>query len=225
MQTMYDKLLMLPVFKGMGAEQLSSFLEKTQLGFNNYEAGATIRCSGDICDSVTAILSGDFETVTELAGGVSEVICSYGPGKVIGLEHLFGMDNHYSKTVKAVTDCGTMSFSKAQYMDMLQSNSISMINFLNYLSLKAQRLSIYIDTVCNDSLTARLATIISLVSDRDVKSIRITDFSKLIENICHATTYTEDVAIYRDKGIAGLENDDTLIIPSRVEFLAYAENL
>ncbi len=225
MHTMYDKLMMLPVFKGIGSEQLSSFLEKTSLAFDNYEAGSTIRCAGDICDSVTAILSGDLESVTELAGGVSKVICRYGPGKVIGLEHLFGMDNHYSKTVKAVTDCGTMTFSKTQYMAMLQSNSISMINFLNYLSLKAQRLSIYVDTVCNYSLTARLAAIISLVSDRDVKNIRITDFSKLIEQTCLFTSFMEDVAIYGTRGIAGLDNDDTLVIPSRAEFLAFAENL
>lgn len=220
MQTMYEKLMTLTVFKGIGAEQLSSILEKTHLEFASHDAGEYIKESGEDCREVTSVLSGEIETETSIAGGRSLMVCRYGAGKVFGLEYLFGMDNKYGSSLRALTRTGTMSFSKQQYMQMLSGNSICMINFLNYLSFKSQRISQYVDAICSDEFSRRLAAIVTLMSDRDCGEIRIENIRGISDSTCQAHTYEEELKKYEDTGILHMEGD-TLIIPSRNDFLTF----
>ena len=45
--TMYDKLLLLPLFQGLCKEDFTSILEKVRLHFQKYTAGSRIVKQGD----------------------------------------------------------------------------------------------------------------------------------------------------------------------------------
>ena len=63
MMTMYERLMTLPIFKGVGTEQLSLFLEKTHLDFDNYEAAGEIEPLREVCTVLKCILACRIEIV------------------------------------------------------------------------------------------------------------------------------------------------------------------
>ena len=57
--TMYDKLLLLPLFQGLCKEDFTSILEKVRLHFQKYTAGSRIVKQGDYCNNIIFILQGE----------------------------------------------------------------------------------------------------------------------------------------------------------------------
>lgn len=225
--TMYEKLMTLSIFKGIGMEQLSSFIEKAHLHFETYEAGELIAPVDEECDGLKCVLSGEIESVYTLSGGRGKLTVEYGPGKVIGLGRLYGMDTHYGHAIKAVKTVGTMEFSKQQYMTLLHSNRICLINFLNILSYKGQKIEMAVRDLYNNSLTGRIATTVSLLTDRDCLNIKIYGIDGLIKhaNVEIETYYNEELKLLRDWNLISFDTDGAVVIPSRQAFLDYAENL
>lgn len=50
MTSMYDIIMFLPLFKGVTEEDVSFFLEKTRLVFDNYNAGDVIIDKGEVVE-------------------------------------------------------------------------------------------------------------------------------------------------------------------------------
>lgn len=57
--TMYDKLLLLPLFQGLCKEDFTAILEKVRLHFQKYTAGSCIVKQGDYCNNIIFILQGE----------------------------------------------------------------------------------------------------------------------------------------------------------------------
>lgn len=214
MLTMYEKLMMLPIFKGVGADDMSAFLEKTHLEFNTWQTGTVIVPKDDECERLYCILSGRIQCVYELSGGKIRLGAEYGPGKVIGLDRLYGLDTRYSHSVRAVDDCGTMCFSKSQYMSLLQSNQICTINYLNILSCRCQRAEHAVRNMLSAGLAGRLAVAVSVLTDRDCLRI-------LVSGIPEDDELQQLIA----DGVVFPLPSKTIEIPSRQALLDYAENI
>ncbi|MDE6143106.1 MAG: cyclic nucleotide-binding domain-containing protein, partial [Muribaculaceae bacterium] len=129
----------LPLFKGVGKDHISLFLEKTNIGFHNYESGERIVETGDVVRMVRFIISGEVRIIHRLEEASLTVEERCGFGKVLGADRLFGMETGYPYDVVAVGKTSVMEFSKEQYINLLHSDNIYMLNFFNYLSLRAQR--------------------------------------------------------------------------------------
>lgn len=227
MMTMYERLMTLPIFKGVGTEQLSLFLEKTHLDFDNYEAGDVIQPLLDDCNGLKCVLSGRIEMAYTLSRGHSRLIAEYGPGKVLGLERLFGMDTRTRHEVRALEPCGTMSFSKEQYMSLLRTNHICLINYLNYLNYHCQRIEVSMESLYSRSVAGSVATIVSLMTDRDCKRIVLEGMDHLwatgSENAEAEFARQADMLV--DAGVIKFGNEGEIIIESRQTLLDYAERL
>lgn len=225
--TMYERLMTLPIFKGVGTEQLSLFLEKTHLDFDNYDAGAVIQPLLEDCNGLKCVLSGRIEMVHTLSGGEGRLVAEYGSGKVLGLERLFGMDTRPRHEVRALEPCGTMSFSKEQYMSLLRSNHICLINYLNYLNYHCQRIEVVMESLYSRSVAGTLATIVSLMTDRDCRRIVLEGMDRLWttgpENA--QADYDSQVDGLVDAGYVRFGNEGEIIIESRQSLLDYAESL
>jgi hypothetical protein len=72
--TMYDKLLLLPLFQGLCKEDFTAILEKVRLHFQKYTAGSCIVKQGDYCNNIIFILQG--ETRAESADQAYTIILS-----------------------------------------------------------------------------------------------------------------------------------------------------
>lgn len=227
MHTMYERLMTLPIFKGVGPEQLSLFLEKTHLDFDNYEAGGVIADYGEECEGLKCVLSGRIRVVHNLSGGRAKLIAEYGPGKVLGLERLYGMDTRFGHVVRALTECGTMSFSKQQYMSLVQNNNICLINFLNYLSLRAQRVEHSVEKLYANTLIGRMATILSLLTSRDSSRIIIKNIYDMsdFKTEDELLVYRRDLETLSEKNLISIKDNNTVEVLSRSALIDFAESV
>lgn len=139
MNSIYETIMGLPLFKGASNEVIHAFVEKTPLSFSKYDAGSIIVTPGMHCDSVKCLLSGRAKVTLRTFGEKIEVTYTVGPEIVFGIEHLLGLDTNYGCRIAAESECGVMEFPKKHYLQLVRDNHLLLINYLNYLSMLAQR--------------------------------------------------------------------------------------
>lgn len=139
MPSMYETIRELPLFKGIGDEHLSSLLEKTSLDFIKLEPGDYLWHKDDPVKSLGFILNGIVSQVYKLKNFDLSIEERLGKGSVIGAQHLFGLIIRHPSSALAVSSASVMTVDKEQYMKILSSDQIYLLNYLNYLSASTQR--------------------------------------------------------------------------------------
>lgn len=136
---MFDTLLELPLFKGVSRELMSDLAGRMKFHFVKYEAGATIINEGEACDAMRFIVAGD--ACVRFAGydGKFAVEQTISGPDLITPDYLFGLTTTYPCSVTALTTVSTLQFSKADYLNILHADRVFLLNFLNYLSMDAQK--------------------------------------------------------------------------------------
>ncbi|MDE7414271.1 MAG: cyclic nucleotide-binding domain-containing protein [Muribaculaceae bacterium] len=138
--TMYQTIMDLPLFKGVGEEHISTFLEKTRIEFKKYAAGEKIVNEGEEVKKLKFLLKGKIRLEFTTRNGEVTVSSLYEGHDVIGATRLFGIHPYYDGTITAETETSVMEFSKEKYLSLLGSDPIYILNFANLLSLYAQRI-------------------------------------------------------------------------------------
>lgn len=154
---MYDILAGLPLLKGVSRECLNELAGGTRLHFLKYTPGERIVSQGDPCTHVKFIISGSVRSaITNVDGRftVSQVLTA---PDVIAPEFLFGRSTRYPCTVTAVDSAGILQIDKNDYVRILNSDRVFLYNFLNLLSMNAQKGVDGILSFTTGSLDERLA--------------------------------------------------------------------
>lgn len=136
--TMYDKLLLLPLFQGLCKEDFTSILEKVRLHFQKYTAGSCIVKQGDYCNNIIFILQGKIRTES------TDEVHHYTIHETLGSPHiiepysLFGMYPQYTSSYYAHTNVNVVTIDKSYILSELCKYEIFQLNYLNMLSNRAQ---------------------------------------------------------------------------------------
>ena len=184
MPSMYETIMELPLFKGIGEEQLSQMLEKTSVEFLKYDDGETIAQSEDPVVSINFILGGRVRQTYQLENfplAVDEIL---GKGSLLGALHLYGMETTYTATSIALGKVSLMKIGKAQYMNILLSDRIYMLNFLNYLSAAAQKSAELIRNTKEMSINRILETLAFSIVSRSAETVMVAGEDKDIASYC-----------------------------------------
>lgn len=139
MLTMYETLMDLPLFKGIGEEQLSQLLEKTSMEFLKFRPGEIINERGGRVKGIDFILNGKVKVTYSLQNYDISIEEEMGKGRLLGAMNLFGMETTYHYGSEALDSVSIMRLEKSQYMNILKSDGIYILNFVNYLSAHAQK--------------------------------------------------------------------------------------
>lgn len=136
--TMYDNLLLLPLFQGLSKNDMTTIIEKVKLNFQTFQEGDLVFKQGDSCHQLIFLLNG--QLITSIpdrnhAFSLSEVI--EGPC-MIEPHSLFGMSPFFAATYRANTPVGIMSIDKSYIFTELNNYEIFRLNFLNLLSNSTQ---------------------------------------------------------------------------------------
>ncbi len=214
---MFETLMGLPLLSGASHEQISGFIAKTHLDFSTFNPGDEIVALNSRCRTLRCILSGDAVVSHPLFENniiVNEVA---GPGRFLGAERLFGLENNFCFRVEALTRCGTMEISKPQYLRLLQSDQIFLINYLNYLSRTAQRNEDLLVNSQLDSIASLFFHILELTTSRDSRNITIASrrmpMRDFLVNKLHMDS--AELQSFIDAGLVHKVNDHTIQIPDR----------
>lgn len=167
-------IMNLPLFKGLSHEQVSAFLEKTHVDFKKYENGDTIVDYSDRVGTIKCVISGKVSVLHRLGrNGSLRVVEVLEAGNVIGADRLFGMDTEYGSMIKAMGDVSVMEFSKEQYFGLLTTGNIFLLNYLNYLSLRAQKLSKMCNAYPSGSVGETLCRFVESVVSRQAVAVAV----------------------------------------------------
>ena len=136
--TMYDNLLLLPLFQGLSKNDLTSIIEKVKFNFLTYQEGENILLQGNTCQHLCFLLSGEMVVKTsdaEHGFTLSEVL--EGP-YIIEPQSLFGMFPVYTATYQAHSQVKILKIDKSFIFSELNNHEIFRLNYLNILSNRSQ---------------------------------------------------------------------------------------
>lgn len=224
MATMYELIMDLPLFKGVSKNQVSHFLEKTSISFRNYNPGDSIIGFGENVDGLKFVVKGEVNVLHTVGKDGIKISERCGSGNVFGAEHLFGLKTYYPYSVVSVDKCSIMEFDKKQYMNLLKSDNIYLLNFFNYLSVRVQRMSdIFLERTIGTS-EAILYQLLSVITDPLSSSIMIYATDKELANYCDTSLEEiERLKLSLQSSNVADCSPYTIHIPSRTEFLAHFE--
>lgn len=136
---MFDILMELPLFRGVSHERMTETVGKAKLNFTRYIPGATIVNAGDRCDCVTFVISGAVRLRFANSDGLFAVAHTISAPDVLVPDFMFGRATDYPCTITAVAPTGILRISKNDYINIINSDRIFMFNYLNTLSMNAQK--------------------------------------------------------------------------------------
>ncbi|MDE7125677.1 MAG: Crp/Fnr family transcriptional regulator [Muribaculaceae bacterium] len=194
---MFDILLSLPFFRGVSREKIAKILEVSKFHFLKYAAGETVVRAGDPCTHVMFIISGSVRCTVENADGRFRVAQTLERSNVIAPDFLFGRVTNYPNTVVAEETAGILQISKNDYLKILTSDQVFMLNFLNILSKNAQKSVVGILALTTGSIEERIALWITSLTQPDGKNIVLT---------CRQRDLYSFFGVQRSSFIAALDN-------------------
>ena len=139
MNSIYDTLMDLPLFRGVSRERIQQIAGTTRLHFLKYLAGENIVMPAQACTHIKFIISGHVRSAISNVGNRFTVSQTLTAPDVIAPEFLFGRSTHYPCTATAIDTVGILQIDKNDYLKILVSDHVFLYNFLNILSMNAQK--------------------------------------------------------------------------------------
>lgn len=137
-ETMYDKLLQLPLFQGICKNDFTTILEKVKLHFHKYTPNTSIVKQGTTCKQLIFILSGSVQSESADSRHSYTIEETFTGPHVIEPYSLFGMHTSYTASYKALTEVTALIIDKSYVVAQLNNYEIFRLNYLNILSNRAQ---------------------------------------------------------------------------------------
>ena len=178
MYSMYEKIMSLPLFKGITQEMVEYFIEKTPLLFTKFKEGDIILKRHEKCNSLKCLITGKASITHYLFDNKLEIIETIDGEFIFGSENLFGIDNKSQCCVRAVEECSVMEFTKKDYLKLLHNNNILLLNYLNFLSRNTQKFYGLISEMNWQNPIRAMIDLIQAITNRDASRIEINSREK-----------------------------------------------
>lgn len=224
MASMYETIMDLPLFKGTGRDDVSAFLEKTDVQFQKYDTARVIASTGDPVQDVKFIIAGRVTLIHESEDGLTEVQETLRRGQIIGAEYLYGLETCYPYKAKVAGSASIMQFSKERYFSLLQTHPVYMINYLNYLSVRAQRPRKALLALNPASVGGRLAVWVATLTTPGSLEVTVKCSREQLGALTGVSVKEVERALHalRDAGLVELGREKIQIV-SRRRFLEEAQ--
>lgn len=157
MDSMFQTLVKIPLFSGVSQERMAEVIEKAKFHFLKYTPGNDIALAGQNVTHLNFIIGGSVRLSIQ---GIDQGFCiesSLTAPDVIAPDFLFGRHTEYPCTATAIDTVSILSVSKTDYLDMLQRDRIFQLNYLNTLSMNAQKSVLGVQSLTSGSFEERIA--------------------------------------------------------------------
>ncbi|MCM1021472.1 MAG: Crp/Fnr family transcriptional regulator [Muribaculum sp.] len=170
---MYEILMGLPLFKGVSHEKISEIIEKAKFHFLKYLEGESVVTTGEPCTHIKFIISGRVRLTIANHDERFRVSQTLGSPNVIAPDFLFGKAPFYPCSGVALEPTGILQISKSDYLSILNNDNVFLFNFLNILSMNAQKAVNGILAITSGSLEERIAFWIIALTQRNGEEISL----------------------------------------------------
>lgn len=173
MDSMYEFLMELPLFKGVSFNRLSEVIGSTKFHFLKYLDGEPIVEAGQLCTHIKFVISGAVRMTTVSSDSRMRIQQTLKAPDVIAPDFLFGRFTHYPCSATAIGRTGILQIDKLDFMKILNTDSVFLINFLNTLSINAQKSVIGVLALSHGSLEERIAFWVVALTQRGATDIAL----------------------------------------------------
>lgn len=139
MDSMFDTLMGLPLFRGVTRERMAETVGMARFHFLKYLPDTEFVTAGEPCTHLKFMLTGSARVSISNSDGRFRVNQTLSAPNVISPDFLFGRATDYPCSAVALEPVNILQVSKADYLRILNSDSVFMFNYLNYLSSNAQK--------------------------------------------------------------------------------------
>lgn len=174
MDSMFDILSDLPLFRGVTRERIAHTVGAAKFHFLKYTCGDIIARRGEPCSHIKFVISGSVTISIANDNDRFRISQTLVAPDVISPDFLFGSTTLYPGNVVAAEETGIVQVSKEDYINLLASDKIYMFNLLNYLSMNAQKSIEGILAISSGSIEERLAMWIVSLTQPTARDITIT---------------------------------------------------
>ncbi len=157
MNSMFEILMELPLFRGVTRERMAETVGMAKFHFLKYLPGETIVEAGAPCTHIKFIISGSVRSKIVNPDGRFKVSQTLSAPDVISADYLFGRATNYPCTVTALEPTGILQIAKSDYIKILNSDEVFMFNYLNLLSMNAQKSVSGVLALTTGSIEERIA--------------------------------------------------------------------
>ncbi len=210
MDSMYEMLLTLPLFKGVSFKRMSEILEMVPFHFLKYLAGETVVQAGEPCTHLKFVISGSIRSSIVNADGRFKVSQTLHAPDIIVPDYMFGRATRYPNTAVAIESAGIMQISKADFVRIISEEDIFLFNYLNMLSVNAQKSVDGVLAITTGSLEERIAFWILALSQRGgtdvVLSCRQRDLYAVFGT--PRQSFIQTLTNMKEKGIIDFDNSE-----------------
>lgn len=221
MDSMYEILMALPLFHGVSYSKISEVVGQTKFHFLKYLDGEKIVDAGEECTHIKFIISGAARISIDNSDRRFKVSQTLSAPDVIAPDYLFGRDTRYPCTAVAIESTGILQISKADYVKILNSDPIFLFNFLNFLSMNAQKSVGGVLALTTGSLEERIAFWIVALTQRGgtdiVLSCRQRDLYTLFG--VQRTSFISTLEGMKERGLIDYDQNE-IRITDRAQMLA-----
>lgn len=222
---MYELLMELPLFKGVSHARLSEIVGTAKFHFLKYPAGEQIIRAGELCDHLTFVISGSVRSTVTNSSRRFSVGQTLAAPAVIAPDFLFGRLTEYPCDVVAMETTGILKIAKADYIKILSKDPVFMFNYLNALSVSAQRGQHGLLCLTTGSLDERIAYWIISLTQPGGKDITLTCTT---HDLCtlfgvQRSTFTSIMDEMQELDLVSYNNKQ-IIVHDRREMLALLEH-
>lgn len=173
MDSMFEKLMELPLFHGVSYQKISEILGKHRFHFLKFTDGQPIINAGDPCTHLMTIISGAVRSSILGADGKVKVSQTLEAPEIVAPDFFFGKRTTSPSTIVAHGECGIMQLDKRDYVNIINSDTVFLFNFLNILSMHAQMSTEGVLMLTGGDLRKRIAYWIVALTQRGGKDIEM----------------------------------------------------
>lgn len=226
MASMFEQLMELPLFKGVSRQRLAQTVGDNKFNFLKFPPGETIIREGDSCSHITFVISGKVRSTTVNRSGRFAVSQTLSAPAVIAPDFLFGRFTNFPGDVVAIDSVGILQISKSDYIAMLNSDEIFLLNFLNMLSMNAQKAQKGVLALTNGEIDERIAFWIIALTQRGSTDIHLTcrrrDLCSLFGSA--RAVFESALADMKEKGLLLSYDNKEIVINNRDDLLYLLEH-
>lgn len=157
MDSMFERLMTLPLFQGVSQERMAEVVGKAKFHFMKFLPGGEFIQAGDECTHLKFMLSGNARITMSNSDGRFKVSQTLTAPEVVCPDFLFGRHTHYPCTAIALDPVNILQVSKADYLRILNSDPVFMFNYLNHLATNAQKAVDGVMSITMGSIEGRIA--------------------------------------------------------------------
>lgn len=184
--TMYDALLQLPLFQGLGKNDLTCILDKVKIHFSKHKSGEIFLRKGESCNKLVFLLNGIIRAESSDKEDIFSLYETIEAPFLVEPYSLFGWSTEYIATYSAMTVCDLMTIEKSYLLSELNNYEIIRLNFMNILSNRVQMLNERLWMKMAGNIDIRIIDFVlahSLISGGEkVLKVKMDDLAKMLDS-------------------------------------------